>query len=138
MPLAECSACLCFAARRAARVITQRYDQALRGTGLRATQFTLLVVLSTRRDPPSLSFVADAMGMERTTLTRNLKTLVARGYVKDAPSDDLRTRKLQITARGRQAAVKALPKWRKAQTAMLKELPAGSAQLLWAVKGGRG
>ena len=42
----ECMACLCFGVRRAARAITQHYDRAVRPLGLRATQFTLLVVLA--------------------------------------------------------------------------------------------
>jgi hypothetical protein len=66
--------------RRAARVITQLYDRQMRSTGLRATQFTVLIVLALE-GPLPLSMAADRMGTERTTLTRNLRALIARGLV---------------------------------------------------------
>ncbi|HXH83164.1 MAG TPA: MarR family transcriptional regulator, partial [Candidatus Tectomicrobia bacterium] len=58
----ECDACACFAVRRAARAITQHYDRRLRPTGLRATQFTLLVVLA-RADGMPLHRLADRLGL---------------------------------------------------------------------------
>lgn len=133
MDLSECHGCLCFAARRAARAVTQRYDRALKGTGLRATQFTLLVVLSSREEPTPLGAVAAVMGMERTTLTRNLSTLIDRGYIVDSAGDDRRVRKLAITQKGKQAALKALPQWRKAQAELLAKLPPGARETLEAL-----
>src|SRR5260221_6789135 len=41
-----CRGCVCSALRRASRAVTQHYERAFRGTGLRATQFTLLAVLT--------------------------------------------------------------------------------------------
>lgn len=113
--LDECRHCLCFAARRAARLITQRYDAHLRPVGLRGTQFTMLAVL-TGTGPQPLNRLADVLGMERTTLTRNLKPLLGRGYVEvEAGEEDRRVRTIAVTRRGTEAAVRALPYWRKAQ-----------------------
>ena len=121
--LSECAACACFAVRRAARVITQHYDWALRPSGLRTTQFTLLTMLALG-GPMPLSRVADRLGMERTTLTRNLKPLLAGGLVSVGPGDDRRVRTIAITAKGQRAAVAALPRWRSAQRSVAGRLPA--------------
>src|ERR1700739_568003 len=74
----ECNDCLCFAARRAARGISQFYDAQLRSSGLRNTQFTLLSYLINAGRGP-LTRAADYMGLERTSLSRNLQPLLAQG-----------------------------------------------------------
>ena len=129
----ECQDCLCFAARRAARSITQYYDRQLRGSGLRTTQFTLLsyLILAGRRP---VNVAAEYLGMERTTLTRNLQPLLALDYVSVESGDDRRVKLIAITARGREAAAAALPQWRKAQRAMSRRLgPSAFKELATAV-----
>lgn len=115
--LRECAGCACFAVRRAARAITQHYDRTLRPTGLRATQFTLLTVLSLGGSLP-LSRVADRLGMERTTLTRNLKPLLVEGLIEVGRDGDRRVRTIAITPRGRRRVAGAIPHWRAAQRAI--------------------
>jgi DNA-binding MarR family transcriptional regulator len=112
---AECRDCLCSALRRAGRAVTQHYESAFRGSGMRATQFTILATL-TQTGPVTTSGLAEYLGLERTTLTRNLRPLESRGWVR-AESDeaDLRRRRVGLTARGRAAAARALPRWRRAQ-----------------------
>ncbi len=87
------------------------------------TQFTLLTMLALG-GPLPLSRVADRLGMERTTLTRNLKPLLASGLVSVGPGDDRRVRTIAITAKGQRAAVAALPRWRSAQRSVAGRLPA--------------
>ena len=127
----ECLACSCFAARRAARVITQHYEQLMRPSGLRATQFTTLVVLSIG-GPQPLTRLADHLGVERTTLTRNLRPLLARGWVKESTADDQRVRVLAITKSGTSAAKGALPNWREAQKSIARRLGTGVIEALTA------
>ena len=122
--LSECTACACFAIRRAARVITQHYDRALRPSGLRATQFTLLTMLGVG-GPLPLSRVADRLGMERTTLSRNLTPLIDAGLIGVEHGDDRRVRTIFITAKGHRAAVAALPDWRRAQRDVASQLTTG-------------
>jgi DNA-binding MarR family transcriptional regulator len=122
--LDECTACACFAVRRAARAITQHYERALRPSGLRASQFTLLTMLSVG-GPLPLSRVADRLGMERTTLTRNLKPLIDAGLVGIGHGPDRRVRTIFITAKGHRAAVGALPASRRAQRDVARQLPTG-------------
>jgi DNA-binding MarR family transcriptional regulator len=119
--LRECSDCACFAVRRTARAITQHYDRSLRPTGLRATQFTLLTVL-TLSGPLPLKQAADRLVMERTTLTRNLKPLLADGLVAVQAGGDRRVRTISITPKGHRAALDALPYWRHAQRAVATHL----------------
>ncbi len=114
-------ACLCFNLRKAARAVTQLYDAALEPAGLRATQFSLLAVLD-RRDAVTITDLARAMVMDRTTLTRNLRPLEKQGLVAIAPGDDRRTREVSLTRHGRQALKHATPRWRHAQTGMLDAL----------------
>ncbi len=114
-------ACLCFNLRKAARAVTQLYDAALEPAGLRATQFSLLAVLD-GRDPVTITDLARAMVMDRTTLTRNLRPLEKQGLVAIAPGDDRRTREVSLTRRGRRTLATAVPRWRHAQTRMLDTL----------------
>lgn len=129
MEFRECDDCLCFAARRAARAITQYYDRQLRDSGLRATQFTLLAFLL-NAGSCSVNQTAEYLGMERTTLSRNLEPLLDAGYVRIGSGEDRRVKKISITAQGRAKAQSALPAWRQAQQAMTARLPPAAAQAL--------
>ena len=73
--------CTCFLLRKLPRRVTQAYDQALAPAGLTITQYSLLAHLA-RGEGASVSALAGRMGMERTTLVRNLKPLVAAGWAR--------------------------------------------------------
>jgi len=128
----DCDACHCFAIRRAARAITQLYDRKLRPSGLRATQFTLLSVL-VRAGALPVNELASLLGMERTTLTRNLRPLLDQGFVRLDPGEDQRVRMVCITAAGLGAAEKALPYWREAQRAIAKNMAPASLKAIAAL-----
>ncbi len=104
--------------------MTQLYDAALEPAGLRATQFSLLAVLDGRdgRDAVTITDLARAMVMDRTTLTRNLRPLEKQGLVAITPGDDRRTREVSLTRLGRRVLTTAMPRWRHAQTRMLDAL----------------
>ena len=126
---AECLACSCFAARRMARTITQHYERHLRPTGLTANQFTMLAVLSLGGAQP-LSRFARQLGVERTTLTRDLRPLLDRGWVTASATSDRRVRLLAISKRGTAAARAALPRWRAAQESIARRLGGGAIKAL--------
>jgi DNA-binding MarR family transcriptional regulator len=113
--------CMCHKARMAARAITRRYDDALRATGLRATQISVLAAVGAR-GALSIKSLADSLAMERSTLTRNLRPLEEKGYVALAPEARHRSRMLTLTAAGRAALAEALPLWEAAQRAMKRRL----------------
>src|SRR5262245_34141586 len=108
------SQCACFSLRKAARAVTHLYDQTLGPSGLRVTQFTLLVALSLS-EQLTLTRVAERLVMDRTTLTRNLAPLERAGLVKSGRRPDRRERYLRLTPAGRRALERALPLWRQAQ-----------------------
>jgi DNA-binding MarR family transcriptional regulator len=120
----DCAGCVCAGVRRAARALSQHYAKHLREAGLVGTQFSTLVVLA-RNGAMPVGRLAKALGVERTTLTRNLKPLEAKRWIKISGDHDARVRHVEITAKGRAMAEKALPLWRKAQATVgpkLKEL----------------
>ncbi len=104
--------CLCLHVQRAARALARRFDEALRPIGLTNGQFSLLMALN-RPKPPGIGSVAELLAMDRTTLTANLKPLERRGLLKiAADKEDKRTRRLSITAAGRNLLHKAYPAWK--------------------------
>ena len=119
--------CVCTAARRRSRELTRAFEKAMRGAGLRGTQFTLLATLIQTGSLPTTR-LAEFLGLERTTLTRNLGPLLRHGYVEVEEGQDRRVRKARITSAGKEAARRAYPFWRKAQDAALAAAGAGRAQ----------
>jgi DNA-binding MarR family transcriptional regulator len=67
--------------------------------------------------------LADLLGLERTTLTRNLRPLIRDGFVRVDEGEDRRVRKVAITPAGEEAARRAYPFWKKAQDAALAAAP---------------
>jgi DNA-binding MarR family transcriptional regulator len=110
--------CVCTAARRRSRDLTRAFEKAMRGSGVRGTQFTLLATL-VQTGPIPTTRLADFQGLERTTLTRNLGPLVRDGLVRIEEGEDRRIRKVAITPAGDAAARRAFPFWKKAQDAAL-------------------
>ena|SRR5437660_873211 len=115
--LAECADCLCLASRRAARTITRAFEKQLRPHGIRAPQFSLLALLELK-GPQTIGALADALGADRTTLTRNLALVERQSLVRIRPGDDARSRIVTIAPKGRSALKNAFPAWRKAQSAL--------------------
>ena len=121
-----CRQCVCTAARRRSRELTRLFEKAMRGSGVRGTQFTLLATL-VQTGPLPTTRLADFQGLERTTLTRNLARLVRDGFVRIDEGEDRRVRKVAITPAGEEAARRAYPFWKKAQDAALAPAAAPSA-----------
>jgi DNA-binding MarR family transcriptional regulator len=115
---AETRQCACSAARRKSRELTRFYERAMRGSGLRAAQFTLLATLI-QTGPTPTTRLADFLGLDRTTLTSNLRPLHRDGHVTIEDGADRRVHKVGVTARGVEAAERAYPAWRRAQDAAL-------------------
>jgi DNA-binding MarR family transcriptional regulator len=127
--LSDVRHCTCLNLRMAARAVTQLYDDHLRPTGLRVTQFSLLVMMH-HSGKASISQLAERAIMDRTTLKRNLELLQREGLVRIRPGADARVREVTLTraAQGRLAA--ALPYWEAAQARMTAGLGRGRAERL--------
>lgn len=96
-------------------MVTQAYDAALRPAGLRATQFTMLSVLALRGQIRQSKF-ADILGMDGTTLTRNLQPLLKNDWIQIDREEDQRVRLISITKLGRRVLDQAVPLWRRVQS----------------------
>lgn len=106
--------CLCANTRRAARLLTQRYEEALRPAGLTPAQFELLVTLS-YRPGISQSALASHLALDQTTLSRNLKPLLTRNLINHAAcTRDRRQTVYTLTPIGAEALQHAMPLWQSA------------------------
>jgi DNA-binding MarR family transcriptional regulator len=111
--------CLCLHTRMTARAVTRAYDKALAPLGLEATQFTLLAAIAVNPEK-SITALADRLALERSSLSRNLKTLGEKGLIDGAGQG--RSMAFRITPEGEELLARALPVWaaaqRKAESAM--------------------
>jgi DNA-binding MarR family transcriptional regulator len=107
--------------RRASRAVTQVYDQELRGSGLRVTQFTLLQALELSGNLTQ-GRLGELLSLDSTTLTRTLRPLLGRGWMRSLPGEDRRERHFQLTPAGRRQLQYARPGWERAQQRLQKAL----------------
>ena len=106
--------CTCFRMRGAARRVSQIYSRHLAPSGLRISQFSLLGhVIS--RGPVSITELSDLLATDRTTLTRNLRPLLASGVIERAAAGDKRRHELVATPAGSTLFKRALPLWARAE-----------------------
>jgi DNA-binding MarR family transcriptional regulator len=112
---------MCASLRRASRVLTQSYDDALRPLGLRATQFTILQVLS-RAGEVTQGQLGQILAMDSTSLTRTLRIMSLEGWIAERRGQDRRERLLRLAKAGRDQFNHALPVWQKAQARLQRQL----------------
>jgi MarR family transcriptional regulator, organic hydroperoxide resistance regulator len=99
--------------RRTARAVTQLYDAALQESGIRSTQFAILVGI-VKNQPVSIGALAEVLGIDQTTLTRSLQLLKKEGLIAISDRSTMRQRFLTITSKGERTLGRSLPVWRKA------------------------
>ena len=114
-------ACACASLRRAARAVTQLYDDALRESGLRSTQFTLLQVLD-RKGEMTQGELGALLAIDSTTLTRTLGPLKKQGLLRAQRGEDKRERIWTITAAGKRRLASFAPAWVAVQARLREEL----------------
>jgi DNA-binding MarR family transcriptional regulator len=107
-------ACIAMRVRRMSRIVTRIYDEALRPLGLTASQFTLLTSLA-MQDGVTASEVGFDLDIEKSTLSRNLKRLLALELIAMDPPAGRRGRGLHLTPKGESAIRTAYPLWRATQ-----------------------
>lgn len=127
LDLEECAlaaaSCACFNLRKASRAVTQLFDEVLQPTGLRSTQLVILLAAALF-ERASVSQLARELVMDRSTLTRNLRPLIAAGLLELSAGKDGREKQVELTAKGRKSLVKALPVWAGAQQAFVDHVGA--------------
>src|SRR5256886_11391506 len=107
-------ACACASLRRTARVVTQLYETELQGTGLRATQFTLLQALE-QLGAASQRALGRLLALDATTLSRTLPPLERAGWIRAAAGRDRREVRWSLTPAGLRRLAGAPPPWERAQ-----------------------
>ncbi len=113
--------CMCASFRRSSRALTQLYEEALRPTGLRATQFTILQALSLAGEV-SQGRLAQILAIDSTTLTRTLAIMTRHGWIAKLRGGDRRQRRLRLSPAGKRQLNRALPHWEKVQTQLRRKL----------------
>jgi DNA-binding MarR family transcriptional regulator len=121
--------CLCLALRQASRAVSRLYDEELRGTGLRTTQYSLLQLLRRSGELRQRDLAGLTMHDE-TSLTRSLRPLVDAGWVAVRAGDDRREKWFRITAFGLAKLEEARPAWERAQARTQALLPKGAWRAL--------
>ena len=116
--------CVAFNLRRATRSLSNMYEEIMRPSGLRVTQFSVLVAIQ-NTGPVTMSVLAKALAMDRTTLTRNLKPLMRDGLLIITSGEDQRSRVVNLSEKGIEQLEKAIPLWQKAQDAVDNKLADG-------------
>lgn len=109
--------CSNFKLRQLTRRVSQHYDGELGRIGLKATQYSLLSHVA-RLGPIRPGELADVMGIDASTLTRNLKPLIAAGWITVAAGCDARSHSVAITDSGRDKRHEGQRHWKAAQTAL--------------------
>jgi len=107
--------CNCAALRSAARHVTRYYDRHMASVGLRSSQFSILSRLK-RLGPMKINALAAAMGMDRSTLVRNILPLEREGLITVTQAEaDLRSKEVKLTPAGAEKQRAGLKHWQSAQ-----------------------
>lgn len=115
MPSPTRLSCTCFKMRKLTRAVSRLYDQHMATVGLKTTQYSVLAHAARAAQP--LAELAEDLGLERTTLTRNLKPLAEAGWIELVAGADSRQRIVTITASGRAKLKEAYVAWQGAEYA---------------------
>jgi DNA-binding MarR family transcriptional regulator len=111
--------------RKASRSITQYYDSYLEKSGVSITQFTLLVTMALMNEA-TLTEAAGVLGMDRTTLSRNINPLIDSGLVLLLEGKDKRTKCLTLSDKGKNTLAQTIPLWEEAQEAFVRRMGQGN------------
>ncbi len=113
--------CLTFKAQRVARTMGRQMEMALKPVGLTNQQFTTLTILNSM-ESVTVSELAEMMGVERTTMTRNIEQMRKKSWLEQVPTKDLRIRAYEITKSGKQQYSMAIPLWQEQQKVFIGAL----------------
>lgn len=105
--------CASFHLRRTARAVTRMYDVVMQETGIRSTQFSIMVGIA-KHQPVAIGALAEVLILDPTTLTRSLRLLEKEGLIAVSERSTMRQRFLSITPKGERALERSVVAWRKA------------------------
>jgi len=123
--------CACATVRRAARLLTQLYDEELRES-VQASQFALLSALE-KRPGCNQAILSRALAFDKTTLSRNLSLMQKKGWIRVAAAEDRRERGFCLTAAGKKLLERAQPGWQRAQNRLRSAMTSQQWDSMWQV-----
>jgi len=113
--------CLCIDLRSAANKLTQAYDEAMAPSGISVTQFSQLHLIQSLGNP-TLTELAEASELERSTLGRNIKVLERMGLVTTRVGEDARSKTIELSRKGISAFRRAVPLWSAVQSELIERI----------------
>lgn len=123
------SLCYCLMLRRAASSVTDMYDKALAEYGITLNQFSIIINLN-NMSMATTTELAQQIGLERSTLVRNLKSIMAMGYIENVSGENERNNHLKVTSSGRHLLKLTIPVWQSVQDKISESLGSKNAALL--------
>ncbi len=126
---AASDSCLATRVRQLSRIVTRVYDDALRPLGITGSQYTLLAQLASR-DAITAVEIGHDLDIEKSTLSRNLKRLLALGHIIMDPPAGRRGRGLHLTPKGQAVLRDAYPIWLDAQKKTVGAMGSDSRSVL--------
>jgi len=124
--------CLTYNAQRIARSLGRQMESALRPVGLTNQQFSTLTILRYYKTMSTLE-LADKLGVERTTMTRNIEQMNRKNWLRPAIVEDKRVRAFQVTEAGLKLQSEALPLWQEQQAKLMSFVGNNTARELVAL-----
>lgn len=126
MPKPYKSTCYCTNLRRCANIAADFYDRELQASGLTVSQYYLLINLQ-RLENANITHWAAFVGLERSTMVRNIKVLDSRGFLerREGPG-----KTFALSKAGQTALEEAVPLWEAAQRQMELSLGEEDVQAL--------
>ena len=113
----QAQGCSNFRLRQMARRVSRIYDHHLAEVGLTGTQYSTLGTLA-RLGPVGQRELARQLGLDASTLARNLRLMIGQGWIRQEPGPDARSRLVRLTDAGRQTLTEGRRCWREAQRAL--------------------
>lgn len=124
--------CIGFRVRMLNRMITAIYDDALSETGLKTSQFNLLVAV-TNLEESRPADLAKILEMDESTVSRNVERMCAKGWLRLEPDNDRRSHLIKVTEKGLALIDRSYPAWQRAQEEVGRRLGADSVAALRSV-----
>ena len=109
--------------RRTSRIVTRLYDTVMQESGVRSTQFAILVGIA-KLQPVAMGTLANVLMLDSSTLTRSLRLLQKERMIEISKRSQMRRRFLKLTLSGQKALQRSLPLWRAAHERFLAEVGA--------------
>ena len=113
--------CGSFNFRRTARAVTRLYDTAMQESGIRSTQFAILVGIA-KSQPVAIGTLGETLVIDPTTLTRSLRLLKKEGLISVSERAKMRQRFVSMTPQGEKVLARSLPAWRKVHQRFVETL----------------